>query len=122
MVSLVRHIVGLRGDEYLAVFFPAFIACHVVRPEIEGAAGTQVESRLVPVAGEHAIAHRATIERKAHVRAVVLDCINSVTVGEYRNASVLAPHHHDAFFLEFGPGGDTHRCLFDWLRHRFVLK
>ena len=57
-------------------------APQLVRELVEGAAGGEVEARVVPVAGQDPLAHRPAVERKAHVRASVVDGVYLVAVSE----------------------------------------
>jgi len=62
-------------------FDPDLTACadfdrtgrHVVGPEIECAAARQLEARMMPMAGEDAVIDAAAFERKAHMRAAIVE-------------------------------------------------
>src|SRR5206468_821510 len=54
------------------------IVCELV----ECAAGAEVEARVVPVTRENAVADRPPVERKAHVRAAVVNRVDVVAFGE----------------------------------------
>ena len=59
---------------------------HVVGPQIEGAAARQIEARVVPVAGQDAVLDAAAIQRKAHMRAAIVEREHTTFVvdDEYR--------------------------------------
>ena len=109
MMRGIEYHARFAGDVDDAVFDPRLVPRHVVGPQIERATRAQIEARLMPMARQHAVAHAAAIERKTHVRTVVLDGVNGVAVGEYRDAAMGAGHHDDAFLLEFGVAGDADR-------------
>jgi hypothetical protein len=48
----------------------------IVSPEIEGAAARQIEARMMPMTSEDAVLDAAAIERKAHMRAAVVDRVH----------------------------------------------
>ena len=57
-------------------------AAQLVRELVEGAAGSEVEAGVVPVAGEDPVADRAAVQREPHVRAAVVDGVHLVALGE----------------------------------------
>ncbi len=69
---------------------------HVVGPEIEGRAATQIETGMVPVAGEDAVLDAAAMERKAHVRAAVVERDHAVAVGHDEHRTAGRADHHAA--------------------------
>src|SRR5262245_45498652 len=66
---------------------------HVICPQIEGTATRELEAGVVPVAGQGAILHAAAIQRKAHMRAAIVerDDTTFVVDDEYRS---MRPVHH----------------------------
>ena len=57
-------------------------AAQVVGELVERAAGAEVEARVVPVAGQDPVGDRAAVERKAHVRAAVVDRVDVAVLDE----------------------------------------
>ena len=55
-------------------------SAHIVGKQVERAAAGEVEAGVMPVAGQDAVAHRAAIERKAHVRAAIIDGVDLIAV------------------------------------------
>src|SRR5215472_2774150 len=60
---------------------------HVVCPQIEGTAAREIEAGVVPVAGQGAVLDAAAIQRKAHMRAAIVECEDTIFVvdDEYRS-------------------------------------
>jgi hypothetical protein len=83
----VRRDVGARADVHPDVAAADLDRerAHVVRPGVERAAAGQVEARVMPVAGQDAVAHRAAVQREAHVRAPVVQGVDAVAVREERD-------------------------------------
>ena len=71
-------------------------AAKLVGELVEGAARRQVEARVMPVAGQDPVADGAPMERKAHVRAAVVDCIHLVAVGEQAERVPAEAHDEPA--------------------------
>ena len=67
---------------------------HVVRPEIEGRAAPQIETGMMPMAGEDAILDAAAMERKAHVRAAVVERDHIAALGHDEHRAARRAHHH----------------------------
>jgi hypothetical protein len=59
---------------------------------IERPAGPQVEACVMPVAGQDAVAHRAAVQREAHVRAAVVDRVHLVAVREETDGVPVQVH------------------------------
>src|SRR6478672_8627056 len=66
---------------------------HVVRPEIEGRAAPQIETGMMPMAGEDAILDAAAVQRKAHVRAAVVQCDHLVACGRNKHRAARRADH-----------------------------
>ncbi|MEZ4635997.1 MAG: hypothetical protein R2856_13710 [Caldilineaceae bacterium] len=79
----------------------------VVGPEIEGAAGTQIEAGVVPMTGEDAVVDTAPIQREAHVRAAVVHGVNVALVDEERQHMPIDGGGVDAEFRHFGQRGSA---------------
>ena len=90
-----RHV-----DVDLAVLDLDREAAQLVGPLVEGAAGAEVEARVVPVAGEDAVGQRAAVEREAHVRAAVVDRVHLALVGEQADRVALDADDEPALGLE----------------------
>lgn len=54
----------------------------VVSPQVERAARNEIETGVVPMAGEQPVVHRAAVKREPHVRAPVFDRPRPLTVPE----------------------------------------
>ena len=54
----------------------------IVGPEVERAARHEIEARVVPVAGDESGLDRALMQRKAEVRAAILDRVRGAVVPE----------------------------------------
>src|SRR6478609_3292800 len=83
-----------RSDPYLVVddFNPT--QRHVVGPEIKSRAAPQIETRMVPVAREDAVFDAAAMERKAHMRASVVERDHVVALGHDEYCPAWGAHHH----------------------------
>ena len=64
-------------------------AAQVVGPLVEGAARAEIEARVVPVAGEDPVAHRAAMQGKTHVRTPVVDGVDLAAVSEQADRVAL---------------------------------
>jgi hypothetical protein len=62
---------------------------YVVRPLVESATTGQVETGVVPVAGENALLDGAAVKREAHMRAAVVHSIDVVAVVKKRQRVFL---------------------------------
>ena len=65
---------------------------YVVRPQVEGAAGGQVEAGVMPVAGEDAVVDAAAIEGEAHVGAAVVQGVYAIAVTDEHQGAVTRAH------------------------------
>jgi hypothetical protein len=72
-----------------------------LRPEIEGAATRKIEPRMMPVAGQNAILHAATIEWKSHVRTPVVQGVHSIPFFDDQDRSMRPLYQEPSFALEF---------------------
>jgi hypothetical protein len=83
-LALVRDVVeGRRGVDVDVVAVELDReAAQIVCPLVERPAGAQVEPGVVPVAGQDPVRDRAAVQRKAHVRAAVVDGEDLVALGE----------------------------------------
>ena len=53
---------------------------HVVCPKIEGTATREIEAGVVPVAGQGAVLDAAAVQRKAHMRAAIVEREDTIFV------------------------------------------
>jgi len=74
MVASIRSRADIDPD--VAVDYFDRIAANVICPGVEGAAATQVETGMVPVAREDLAADASTVEGKAHVWASVIERVD----------------------------------------------
>jgi hypothetical protein len=56
---------------------------------------------MMPVAGQNAVLHAATIEWKAHMRTPVVQGVHSILVIDDQDRSMRSVHQEPSFFLEF---------------------
>ena len=73
------------GDHDLSIDDPHLVGGYVVGEQVERAAAGGVEPGVVPVTGQDAVAERAAVQRKPHVRAAVVHGRQAVAVGEHRD-------------------------------------
>jgi hypothetical protein len=72
-------------------------ACrHVVCPEIKGRTAAQIETGMMPVAGEDTVLDAAAMKRKAHVRAPVVEGDHIVAIGHDEHGAAGRADHHAA--------------------------
>ena len=71
-----------RVHPHLAVASLRGEGADVVGPEVEGAAGGQVEAGVVPVTGQDAVLEGAPVQGEAHVGAAVVDGMDLIAPGE----------------------------------------
>ena len=98
---------GVEVDPDRAVAHLDRVDAHVVGEGVEGAAAAQVEARVVPVAGQDAVAAAATAQREAHVRAAVIDGVDGLLVVEERDPVAAAGHDDHALLAHVVERGDT---------------
>ena len=81
----VRSAVGLGFDhdrDPVAVDLDR-VRADVVGPRVEGAAGTQVEAGVVPVARDEPALDGAAVQREPHVRAAVVEGVRVAVAPEH---------------------------------------
>src|SRR5690349_10848260 len=115
--ALIRASVRTRADVYpdLGLADLDRISTDVVCPGIESAAAAQIESSVVPVAGENLTGNAATVQREAHMRAAIVERIDRVANQEQDNC--LTVHTQDEAFgrLEVSHrGGPDHPAAGGW--------
>ena len=83
-VTKLRELVGRRDDENVDLVVRQLdrVGSHIVGKGVECAPRGQVEARMVPVARQQALVHGAPMERKAHMRATVVDGKSLLAVPE----------------------------------------
>ena len=108
-LALVGGGIGERPgvDQHVVAVDGHWEAAQLVGELVERPAGCQVEAGVVPVAGEDAVAHRPPVQRKAHVRAAVVDRVHLVAVGEQADGVPVGADDQAAGRLELAERGDA---------------
>src|SRR5687768_13296271 len=73
---------------------------HVVGPEIEGAAAGEIEAGMVPVTGQDPVCDAAALQRKAHVRAPVVEREDTSLIVDEKDRRMPAVHDEAALGLQ----------------------
>jgi hypothetical protein len=81
----------------------------IVSPEIEGAAARQIEARMMPMTSEDAVLDAAAIERKAHMRAAVVERKDASAVINDQHRGMAAMQHEPTPGLQFGETAGAHK-------------
>ena len=76
----------------------------VVRPQIEGAAAFEIEAGVMPMTGQNAVIDAAALERKAHVRATVIEREDAPAVVNDEDRAMAAVHNQPALRLQLLKG------------------
>ena len=84
------------GDPDLAVLDPRPGGRHVVGPQVERAAAFEIEAGMMPVAGEDAVLDAALVQRKAQMRAAVVERMHLALLVDHQERAVPPPDHHPA--------------------------
>ena len=104
--------VEFSPDPYLPTAHFDRAGRYIVRPEIEGAAARKIEPRMMPVAGQNAILHAATIEWKAHVRTPVVQGVHSILFFDDQDRSMIAMDNQPTLALQLlRPAYATDTCF-----------
>ena len=82
----------LRVDVDVAVFDDDAVAVDVVRPRVQGPAARDVEARVVPVAVQQPVVQVTAMQRKAHVRATVIDREELLTLPQHQHRRTADAH------------------------------
>src|SRR5215831_10296984 len=69
----------------LAIYRLHLVNADIIRPRIKRSTAAQIESRMMPVAGENAVLDGAPVEGKAHMRTAVIDSENAALRAEQHN-------------------------------------
>src|SRR5262249_7318983 len=80
---------------------------HVVGPQVEGRPAAQVETGMMPVAGENAVLDAAAVERKTHMRAAVVERDYVLAIGHDKHRPAGSTDHNPASAAYFGERADT---------------
>ena len=88
----------------------------VVGPEIEGAAARQIEARVMPMTSEDAVLDAAAIERKAHMRAAVIQREDASPIIDHQDRGVATMQHEATLSLQLGKTAGAHK-----VRTRHIL-
>ena len=97
-----------RLDPDLAVTHLDRTGRDVIGPEIEGAAARQIEARVMPMTGQDAVLDAAAIERKAHVRAAVVEREDASPVIDHQDRGMATMHHEPTLGLQLGEAARAH--------------
>ena len=98
-----------RLDPDLAVTHLDRTGRDIVGPEIEGAAARQIEARVMPMTGEDAVLDAAAIERKAHMRAAVVEREDASPVINHQDRGMAAMQHEPTLGLQLGETAGAHK-------------
>ena len=82
---------------------------NVVRPQIERAAAGEVEAGVMPMTGQDAVLDAATVERKAHMRAAVVEGEDVPAIVDDQDRRVAAVHHEPPLGLQLGKATCAHK-------------
>src|SRR5436305_4454531 len=83
-------------------------AAELVGELVERAARAQVETGVMPVTRQDPVADGASVEREAHVRAAVVDCMDLVAVGEQADGVGVEMYDETPPRAHVGEGRGTH--------------
>jgi hypothetical protein len=75
---------------------------YVVRPQVEGAAAREIEARMVPMTRQDAVLDAAALERKAHVRATIVEREDAPAVVDDEDRPMAAVHDEPPLRLQLG--------------------
>ena len=76
----------------------------VVRPQIEGATALKIEAGVMPMTGQNAVLDAAALERKAHVRATVIEREDAPVVVYDEDRAMATVHNEPALRLQLLKG------------------
>jgi len=69
---------------------------HIVCPEIEGRTAVQIETGMMPVAGQDPVLDAAAVKRKAHMRASVVEGDHIAAISHDKHGAAGRADHHAA--------------------------
>ena len=95
-------------------------SAHIIGKLVKGAAGGEIKTRVVPVAGEDAILHRTFVEREAHVRTAIVHAVDFVSMFKERNRVTVDLDGEQAGLAQLGQTGGAHKVRCGG-SHRFLL-
>jgi hypothetical protein len=72
----------------------------VVRPQIEGAAAFEIKAGVMPMTGQNAVLDSAALERKAHVRATVIEREDAPAVVHDEDWAMATVHNEPPLRLQ----------------------
>src|SRR5690349_11528838 len=101
-------ILRARRDPDLAVTNRHWRSREIVGPEVEGTASGNVKSRVVPVTGQDAVLHCASVQRETQVRAAVVDGENASTVVADQNGTAVSTDDHHPLRFDLVERPDPH--------------
>ena len=77
---------------------------NVVGPQVEGAAACELEARVMPMACENAVVDGSSIERKAHMRAAVVQGEHPPAIVDEKDRSMAPMEDEPSLFLQLVKG------------------
>ncbi len=108
-MAMLLNRIGRRGhvQPHLAVPDIDREAADIVGKGIEGAPGSQVETGVVPVAGQNSSRHRASLQGESHMGAAVIDRVDPALVLEEDHHPVLNVYDQSVAALHVREAGYT---------------
>ena len=73
---------------------------HVVRPQVKGAAAFKIEASVVPMTGQDTVFDTAAIERKAHMRAPIVEREDAPAVVNDQDWAMATMHNEPPLRLQ----------------------
>src|SRR3954466_6013973 len=73
---------------------------YVIRPEVECASAFQVEARMMPMTVQDTVLDASPLERKAHVRATVIEGADAPVIVDDEDRTVVATHNEPPLCLQ----------------------
>src|SRR5262245_61612697 len=93
---------------------------HVVCPQIEGTATREIEAGVVPVTGEGAVLDATAIERKAHVRAAIVEREDTTFVVDNEYGTVWPVHDQPPLRLQLLEAARAHEIRGQYVHQQFL--
>ena len=84
---------------------------YVVGPQIKGAAAFEIEPGVVPMTGQDAVLDAASLERKTHVRATIVEGEDTPAVVDNKDRTMAAVQNEPALCLQFLQATREHEFL-----------
>src|SRR5260370_41105865 len=84
---------------------------YIVRPQVEGAAAFKIEAGVVPMTGQDAVLDAAALERKAHVRATIVEGEDAPAVVDDEDRTMTTLHNQPPLRLQLFKAAHKHEFL-----------